>query len=381
MAQRRWRVVILAAVAEEGGAVKIQFTPWTQTVLRNGRLVNTFQGRVVDAELEVILCTLYEMGAVAAALATTVLLEELQPDILISTGVCGGHPELCIGDVVVASSTVTISAGKMTADGLLQESRVDSIANNLLGYVGELGTTLTYALPGTNPVLVPRKFGVILGPIGCSDNHVVANLTKDKWRELRSAVAQRKLAAVEMEGNGIYMAASHWNDSNQSGQRMLFMMVKGVMDNANTEKNDGAKVIAAENAAFFARRFIETYTPLLANTFLRSPLQGRATGLPASRPETPVLLANLPEAERNALFTRLAAQVGPQWPILAGYMGIGAGTVTAELPFGLPPILQAQMFFELAARRGISLAQLEQGLREANFVVQADNLRRSSSLM
>ncbi len=101
----------------------------------------------------------------------------------------------------------------------------------------------------------PKGF---LVPIAVDQSAVRSDLNEQKWRDLATAMAQRKMIALEMEGVALYSTADNYNQAHPD-QRVKVLLVKGVTDFADAEKDDTFQQYAAEISAAWAYAFLWRY--------------------------------------------------------------------------------------------------------------------------
>jgi nucleoside phosphorylase len=112
----------------------------------------------------------------------------------------------------------------------------------------------------TFPQPFPDKPQQHVGPILVSNTHVRGDMTKEKWDKIASF--ERKVLGVEMEGTAFFEAARIFNENRKDGRNTGVVFVKGVMDFADEDKDDGFKQYAAELSAEWAHQFIVKYAAM-----------------------------------------------------------------------------------------------------------------------
>lgn len=148
------------------------------------------------------------LGKVATAAAVGILFEDVQPRIIVFSGVAGGlDPALHIGDVVVGSTTIQHDAGVVEPDGLrrYQAGHIPFFnPTDAFGYAPPPGLLqrVERAIEDValKPVLnrIPRA---VLGTILTGDQYIHDESTR---RRLHSELGA---AAIEMEGAALAQAA------------------------------------------------------------------------------------------------------------------------------------------------------------------------------
>lgn len=95
------KIGILGAMDEEVALLKASLADVTETKWKH---LTFYQGQLHNMQVVLVKCGI---GKVAAALATTVLIEKFAPDAVVNTGSAGGFDtNLNIGDVVIAENVI-----------------------------------------------------------------------------------------------------------------------------------------------------------------------------------------------------------------------------------------------------------------------------------
>lgn len=194
------------------------------------------KGRVVAARAP-------RMGMPAAAALTTKIGMHFRPKFIAMIGICAGRPkETNLGDIVVANPSWDYGSGKHAiVEG--QEvfepaphpfpltTRVRGLVEDYEGEHDAL-TRFRAEFTGSKPDTMPR---VHLGPFA-SGAAVIARSAM--MGEIRSQ--NRKLLAIDMEAYGVASAATELPEPQPD-----FLMLKGVSDFADEEKNDAFRDYAS----------------------------------------------------------------------------------------------------------------------------------------
>lgn len=226
-----------------------------------------------------------ETGMIDTAIISTIMLEFFRPDYLLMSGVCGGHYNINIGDIVVAKSVFTFQKGKVSdinvknEKGELAKIELFDSNNQIVDYehlydkdrnhiaisiekfereaehisLEHIKTTLSLkkdeiersindTIKGFN-VDKKEDLKIHIEPMACST--MVIN--KDGFFEDTIRSVDRKTAAVEMESYGLARACSIAN-----GGKTNAVIFKSVMDNTKN-KDDNAKRFAARTSALFLK--------------------------------------------------------------------------------------------------------------------------------
>jgi nucleoside phosphorylase len=187
------------------------------------------------------------MGNVNAAAATEQAIETWDPAQILLCGIAGGireKNERMLGDVLVAEQVVDYESGKQRVSGAEHRYEVFRPARALLDAARGLDAAqwaLAIKQPrpdGTTRRVIPQ---VHFGVIGSGEKVITDPKVSE---ELSSHWA--KLIGLEMEGVGTALAA--WRAATPPG----FLIVKGISDWADPEKDDSWRGYAAEASAVFA---------------------------------------------------------------------------------------------------------------------------------
>ena len=119
-------------------------------------------------------------------------------------------------------------------------------------------------LLNNNPEFIrldPKSPSVIRGTLGTDLSTVRADLNREKWLALAKEVADRDLVALEMEAHGLYHATNVINNSDHQQDRPIVqtILVKGVSDLADPDKDDQFQTYSKQVSAAFVYRFLRDY--------------------------------------------------------------------------------------------------------------------------
>lgn len=126
------------------------------------------------------------------------------------------------------------------------------------GYV-EIGRVLNNSAEFLRPD--PTSPSVIRGTLGTDLSTVRADLDTEKWVALAKEVADRDLVALEMEAHGLYHATDAINNSDNQEDRPIVqtILVKGVSDLADPDKDDQFQTYGKQVSAAFVYMFLREY--------------------------------------------------------------------------------------------------------------------------
>jgi nucleoside phosphorylase len=219
----------------------------------------TTKGRAV----KVVATTSTSMGLTAAAIATTQLVLQFRPRIVVMIGIAAGtrSSNKQFGDVLVADPSVDYNSGKVAAANGIRAFLPDPYP---IGLNPRLRSVL-HKYNGQHPVFAnirerwnaPLPSGtnrLHVGPLGAADQVI-----DDASRIEEIQKNWRKLIGVEMETYGVYRACEEAPEP-----KPRFVSFKAVCDFA-AEKTDSwqdyAAFVAAEFAVEFLRAEWETLWP------------------------------------------------------------------------------------------------------------------------
>jgi nucleoside phosphorylase len=214
----------------------------------------TIFGTDAGKSLRVVGTTSTSMGLTAAAIATTHLILQFSPRLIVMTGIAAGTRagNRHFGDVLVADPSVDYNSGKVSfADGIREflpdpypiglNPRLRSVLHKYRGdhsaFASIRGRWKGVLPPGANRVHI--------GPLGAADQVI-----DDESRIIEIQRNWRKLIGVEMETYGVYRACYESPDP-----KPRFVSFKAVCDFAAV-KSDSWQQYAAFVAAEFTAEFL-----------------------------------------------------------------------------------------------------------------------------
>jgi nucleoside phosphorylase len=196
------------------------------------------------------------MGLTAAAIATTQLVMQFRPRLVVMVGIAAGtrSGNKEFGDVLVADPSVDYNSGKVVHENGIRDFLPDPYP---IGLNARLRSVLQkyQAAPsifeeirsGWTKQLPSGVNRLHLGPLGAADQVI-----DDPLRILEIQRNWRKLIGVEMETYGVYRACHEAPEP-----KPRFISFKSVCDFA-AEKTDSWQEFAAFTAAEFAIRFLQS---------------------------------------------------------------------------------------------------------------------------
>lgn len=207
-------------------------------------------------ELNVVGTTSTSMGLTAASIATTQLVLQFRPRIVLMIGIAAGTRDggKQFGDVLVADPSVDYNSGKVIQEDGVRgfqpdpyplglNARLRSVLQKYRGPNQQLFAEIRAGWKGRLP---PSANRLHVGPVGAADQVI-----DDPSRVLEIQRNWRKLIGVEMETYGVYRACHEAPDP-----KPRFVSFKSVCDFA-AEKSDSWQAYAAYVAAEFGFRFLK----------------------------------------------------------------------------------------------------------------------------
>lgn len=207
--------------------------------------------------LQVVATTSTSMGLTAAAIATTHLVLQFRPRIVVMIGIAAGTRggDRQLGDVLVADPSVDYNSGKVALSNGIREflpdpypiglnPRLRSLLQKYRASDNQMLASIRARWKGVLPVGTSR---IHIGPVGAADQVI-----DDPTRIIEIQRNWRKLIGVEMETYGVYRACHESPDP-----KPRFVSFKAVCDFA-AEKTDSWQPYAAFIAAEFAVNFLKT---------------------------------------------------------------------------------------------------------------------------
>jgi nucleoside phosphorylase len=208
-----------------------------------------------DRSLSVVGTVATSMGLTAAAIATTQLILQFRPRIVVMVGIAAGtrSGNKEFGDILVADPSVDYNSGKVVFEGGIREFLPDPYP---IGLNARLRSVIQkYRAPNElfseirqrwNGKLPQRDNRLHLGPVGASDQVI-----DDESRVIEIQKNWRKLIGVEMEAYGVYRACHEAPEP-----KPRFVSFKSVCDFA-AHKSDSWQEYASFTSAHFAVEFLK----------------------------------------------------------------------------------------------------------------------------
>jgi len=196
-----------------------------------------------------------EMGQIHAAALSTSLCEQYKPKYVLMVGIAGGKSDekrpIKLGDVIISKTLIDTTSGKIEngirhpewgtfkPDGLLLGSSQTFLESHKAWYHNILVSD------GKTSSEIPQVYHVPIfsGNDVIKDEDIIGDYKKI-WKEA---------GGVEMEGAGVATAISSYVKPSPG-----FLMIRGVSDLADSEKNDEYRQKACDVAAAYTYAFLKS---------------------------------------------------------------------------------------------------------------------------
>jgi nucleoside phosphorylase/CheY-like chemotaxis protein len=190
-----------------------------------------------------------QMGLVAAAFVTRLIIERFKPRLIMMTGICGGvGSSVKLGDLIVAEKSWDWQSGKWLHNGSFEAAPDQKDASpELVGLARGMTETArnfynTYV--GSRPDTAPS---ILVGPM-VSGSAVVENLEL----HARFKVQHRKAIAVDMECYGVYFSSFM-----SPPPTPKFICIKAVSDLSDKDKADKIQAYCSSISASVSLKIAE----------------------------------------------------------------------------------------------------------------------------
>lgn len=260
-------IVVITALEKEFDALKVKFRMLNENKVREPigireYYILDFESPDKQSSVKVAFVCAEGMGRVSAALAARDAIYNLSPKYIILVGIAAAEPKagrLQKGDVVIAEQVVDYEIQK-----LLPGQKVDwrvkdlSCSPDLLriakdvasqNWVEDISDEIQEHAPAEY-----RGARAHIVKVVCGDKIIADSTIRDNLLETLGKTRDH-LQAFEMESAGICHAIYQSPDDVAPG----FIMIKGICDYADSDKNDQAQKFAAKVAGVFLHRFLSTF--------------------------------------------------------------------------------------------------------------------------
>lgn len=223
--------------------------------VRNNIVFQLINVESSGAPIRLALATQHEMGLVSASILSTISLMTYHPKLLIMSGICAGvEGKTSIGDLIVADPVFNYEAGKRTPQGFEANYTQRHLTRKCRELAEEIKSDRVF-LRGikdswdTDSGKPHTEIDVHIAPMGSGSSV----LTEPKVLEDISH-HQRKITGIDMESFAVGQSAYE-----VLREEIPWIVVKGVQDYANEDKNDKSGEYAAYISAKFILEFLRRY--------------------------------------------------------------------------------------------------------------------------
>ncbi|WNG56516.1 5'-methylthioadenosine/S-adenosylhomocysteine nucleosidase [Archangium gephyra] len=241
---RTLRAVILTVLAAESQAVRAHLTELREGAHPEGTIYE--RGRFFSQEQtwDVIIAEVMPHDD----LEVERILQFFEPTVVLSIGIAAGIKDVAIGDVVVANRVYSFDSGKVentlgalpdadvaaSSFDLVQRALDEALREDWLARIGESSET------GPRVFVAPI---VTAMSVLTASNLDAIDVLKERYHDV---------LALDVEGFGMWNAV-------QSYPSVSVLVIRGISDLMDRDKDDGAQQEAARNAAAFAFELLAKY--------------------------------------------------------------------------------------------------------------------------
>ncbi|HEX9927695.1 MAG TPA: DUF1176 domain-containing protein [Pyrinomonadaceae bacterium] len=247
------KVLVITAIQEELDAI-LSLTPngsddWETKQLDEGYLYFQIVQKDSNNQDFRLIATSQPKPGPTAAIAHTLLMLRQNPDLVFMTGICAGNREkgIELGDIIIADMAFDYESGKKTVGSFKPDMNSLNIDPVILQWL----KTYTGKIEGKIK-LDEKNWTIRFGSFATGSNVISM---RGAFQELE--LKERNVLALDMEAYSVLKGIATKNS------RIPGIIIKGVCDFADEEKNDDAHQIAAKTSAQFMIQFTRYALPLL----------------------------------------------------------------------------------------------------------------------
>ena len=222
--------------------------------VKNGVAFRILEIRNESRDIRIAIATQREMGLVSSAILSTISLMTYSPRIIIMGGICAGiEGKANIGDIVIANPTFNHEAGKKTDSGFEANYTQRELSRAVVDICQSLGEdkTLLRQIRDSWDVKTGKpktELAVHIVPMGSGSSVITEQQTIEKIK-----IHNRKTVGIDMESFAVAQSAYETLGGTP------WLVVKGIQDYANADKNDESREYAAFVSAKFIIEFLKRY--------------------------------------------------------------------------------------------------------------------------
>ena len=259
-------IVVITALRKEFDALKVKFHMLNEDKVLaligiRKYIIIDFESPDKQSSVKVAFVCAEGKGRVSAALAARDAIYDLTPNYIILVGIAAADPQegrIQKGDVVIAKDVVDYEIQKITPEGIKWQPQVFNCSPDLVRIAKKVSQeNWIKDIDNGTLELRPegyRKSEVKVVKVACGDKVIAYSQIRDGLLKTLGKPGH-PLEVIEMESAGICHAI--YETPEETAPR--FIMMKGICDYADYEKNDQAQKFAARVAGIFLHRFLSTF--------------------------------------------------------------------------------------------------------------------------
>ena len=215
-----------------------------------------------DLDIKIVATTLSQMGSIVSASVTSTILHNFRPKVILLVGLSCGMPseERQIGDLLIANKIIYYSSGKVERidnekvskndPKIIQiEEQLEEKLNSLKTDVSECQYLDEIRRNWVGDMNRRSSLNIHIGPLGTTDQVIADQVTRDEVLK-----DHRKIIGLEMEGFGVYYAAS-----SVLSKKPYYLLLKSISDRGDEKKQDSDRNYAAYVAAEYCYHILKEH--------------------------------------------------------------------------------------------------------------------------
>ena len=270
-------IVVITALKKEFDALKVKFRELNEDKVRKtigirNYYIIDFESPDKQSSVKVAFVCAEGKGRVSAALAARDAISDLTPKYIILVGIAAAYPQggrLQKGDVVIAERVVDYEIQKIMPERRIQwQPRDFESFPDFVRIAKDVASQEWYEdINAEIKELAPEEYHdsrAYIVKVACGDKVIADSETRDDLLRTLGKPGP-SLDVIEMESAGICHAIYQTPGEKAPG----FIMIKGICDFADYDKNDQAQKFAAKVAGVFLHRFLSTFLERNKENYLR----------------------------------------------------------------------------------------------------------------
>jgi adenosylhomocysteine nucleosidase len=256
-----WDVGVITILTEEARAVTAVLASAGPCLTRTDPAGLRFTETRADSlsrPVNIVATQALDRGQRAAVIAFDQLRQHYAPTVVVLVGIAGGiSPAVRLGDVIVVQEVIYYDLRKETASGVSHRGQGRPVPANIRHAINSFFSDHgePYRATISDPAGRPRTCQVLPGPIG-SGEAVIA----DQHSSIRQylTTVNDKTMALETEAGGIAEAFYAMADASPGSG---WLVIRGISDHADADKDDTYRDIAARHAAVTFQQLLPYLIP------------------------------------------------------------------------------------------------------------------------